>query len=66
MRIWRDADGSMLTDEQLLRHIATFGSLSAACEQGDIALLSRGGERPIAKPGNREKKSRLSDYLGTV
>ena len=68
MRIWVDKDGSMLTDEQLLRHITAFGSLSAACKRGDIRLLSQSGERkghsrPTATPANRKGNPRLSDYL---
>lgn len=63
MRIWLDKDGDMLTDEQLLRHIATFGSLSAACERGDIRLLPKSEDCASAKPASREGKPRLSDYL---
>ena len=39
MRIWQDARGNLITDEQLARHIATFGSLSHALEAGDIQLV---------------------------
>ena len=37
-RIWMGPNGALLTDEQVLRHIATFGSMSAALEEGDIVL----------------------------
>ena len=63
MRIWLNKDGSMLTDEQLLRHIAAFGSLSAACERGDIRLLPKDEERVPIKFASHEGKPRLSDYL---
>lgn len=61
-RIWMGPNGALLTDEQVLRHIATFGSMSAALEEGDIVLETE------TKPNPKRKRSghtgRLSDYLG--
>lgn len=65
MRVWMNSDGHMLTDEQLLRHIAAFGSLSAACEQGDVKLLSKEAETAPKTAGGGQKP-RLSDYLKAV
>ena len=62
MRLWVDGEGRMLTDEQVLRQIAVFGSLSAACERGEIRLLSNEVDA-AAKASNGKKKTRLSDYL---
>ena len=63
MRIWQNKDGDMLTDEQLLRHIAAFGGLSAACERGDIKLMSKSGKNSAARSATHKGKLRLSDYL---
>lgn len=41
-------DGSLLTDEQLLRHIAHFGSLSKALEGGEVTLVSETTDMPEA------------------
>lgn len=63
MRLWRDSAGNILTDEQVLRYIASFGSIAASCDAGDIELISeRIEERPI--PANRAARGhRLGDYL---
>lgn len=64
MRLWRDAAGNILTDEQVLRHIATFGSLSAARDAGEIELLSESAARGRSSLGHRGPHGRkLSDYL---
>lgn len=64
-RIWMAADGSLITDEQLLRHIATFGSLSAALRSGDVTLVISSKDKKAHGPGDRPKiRSRLSDYIG--
>ena len=63
MRFWRDKDWNVLTDEQVLRHIATFGSISAALEYGDIELISDTGEEYRPKGRRTSRPRRLSDYL---
>ena len=63
MRSWLDPKGAIITDEQVLRYVATFGSLSGALERGDIRLLSDTGDpapRPKRRPGERR---RLADYM---
>ena len=57
-RIWMGPNGALLTDEQVLRHIATFGSMSAALEEGDIVLETETKRKRSGRTG------RLSDYLG--
>ena len=64
MRLWEDAKGSVITDEQLVRYIAYRGSLSAALEAGDVLLISEtkeGPQRPSERP--RTPSRRLADYL---
>lgn len=61
-RIWMGPDGALLTDEQVLRHIATFGSISAALEEGDIVLETE--SKPSPNRMSRGRTGRLSDYLG--
>lgn len=39
MRLWSDSSQRLMTDEQLLRLIAHFGSLQKATEHGDIVLV---------------------------
>ena len=63
---WRACDfgktrrGRLYTDEQLLRHIAHYGSLGAALAYGDIRLVSESPQLSRARPGERP---RLADYL---
>lgn len=68
MRIWQNAHGSLITDEQLVRHIAANGSLSRALEDGDIRLVVSAD--PSAKPladqpelGRRRPHAPLSTRL---
>ncbi|MBR3313927.1 MAG: hypothetical protein IKG18_07285 [Atopobiaceae bacterium] len=68
MRIWCDAYDNLITDEQLIRHIATFGSLSRALEAGDIRLVVScdGGREPVEdgrEPGRRRPHAALSTFL---
>ena len=65
MRLWEDAKGAVITDEQLLRYIAYRGSLSEALEAGDVRLVSDAKESPsqsteIRRPGRSRS---LSEYL---
>lgn len=68
MRIWRDSHENLITDEQLVRHIAAFGSLSRALEEGDIHLVASTDEAPKPqenqqKRGRRRPHAPLSSYL---
>lgn len=68
MRIWRDAHDNLITDEQLARHIAAFGSLSRALEAGDICLVVSTGadEDPVEdgqNAGRRRAHAALSTFL---
>lgn len=60
VRFWEDEEGRLYTDEQLLRHIAHYGSLGAALAYGDIRLVSESPQLSRARPGERP---RLADYL---
>lgn len=64
MRLWEDAKGSVITDEQLVRYIAYRGSLSAALEAGDVRLISETkDERPRSADPSKRSLRRLTDYL---
>ncbi len=72
MRMWMAQDGSLLTDEQLLRHVAHFGSLSKALEGGEVTLVSETPDMPEASdavacdasmPRQRRDLPVLSDFL---
>lgn len=60
MRIWRDAHDNLITDEQLLRHIATYGSLSRALEAGDIRLVVSTDEAAVPLEDSRKAERRRS------
>lgn len=67
MRLWEDSEGTLLTDKQVIRAIASFGSIGKAAEHGDIALISSGGdgttERPSPPSQSQPKSRKLVDYL---
>lgn len=70
MRIWQNAQGDLLTDDQLLAYVATFESLGAAGEAGDIRLVSGGADDARranagrnAGRGTSPRRARLADYL---
>lgn len=60
VRLWEDSENRLYTDDQLLRHIAHYGSLDAALKHGDIRIVSDSlrplRERSLGRP-------RLADYL---
>lgn len=68
MRMWENDAGDLLTDKQVLRHIATFCSLLEAAKCEGITLVS---DREPIKPahnlshGNSASPSKLTDYLET-
>lgn len=64
VRLWEDAKGSVITDEQLVRYIAYRGSLSAALEAGDVRLISEmKEERQRSADPSKRSLQRLADYL---
>lgn len=66
MRIWKNDAGDLLTDEQVLRHIATFGSLLEAAKYEGITLISNRGPIKPARSlsrGNSKSSPKLADYL---
>lgn len=40
MRLWMNDSNTVLTDEQVIRVIATFGNLTEAAQHGNIRLIS--------------------------
>lgn len=59
MKLWRNSNGDLFTDEQLVAYVAAFGSLSAAAAEGDVVLIAddrEDGPRPRRGPGRREPK----------
>lgn len=68
MRIWQDAQGNLITDEQLARHIASFGNMSRALKEGDIHLViaTESEAKPVEEPastGRRRPHAPLSAWL---
>ncbi len=68
MRVWCDANDNLITDEQLVRHIAAYGSLSRTLEKGDIRLVvsTDEGRKPVEdvdQPGGRRSHAPLSTFL---
>ena len=59
-----DDAGRVLTDEQLVRQIAHWGSLEAACSHSNVRLIEQyDGAQQANAPSCRGRKRRLSDYL---
>lgn len=69
MRLWVDTEHHMLTDEQLLRLIAYYGSLEEAATHGNIALISdsspdaRQNDGACSSQRRTIPRRRLADYL---
>lgn len=64
MRLWADSEGTLLIDEQVIRTIASFGSVSKTAEHGDITLISSSDGNTLERPSPTQPKSRkLTDYL---
>lgn len=61
MRLW-EGEGGLMTDEQLLRLLAHYGSLDAARAAGDVRLVS-GGEREASQVTRTHRGRSLRDYL---
>lgn len=64
MRLWMDDQDRMLTDEQLLRQIAHYGSLKESLDHSDVRLVAD-GEHPSVTPrkiADAPQRS-LKDYL---
>lgn len=62
MRIW-EGKGGLMTDEQLLRLLAHYGSLDAARAAGDVRLVSAGSERGASQVARTHRGRSLRDYL---
>lgn len=68
MRVWCDDNDNLITDEQLVRHLAAYGSLSRALEKGDIRLVvsTDEGRKPVQnvkEQGGRRSHAPLSTFL---
>ena len=67
MRLWLNAKGDLITDEQVLACLASHGSLSAAPAAGDITLVTEGTEAiaprdPMARKKVRRRHAKLAEY----
>ncbi|MCI6549012.1 MAG: hypothetical protein MR874_12025 [Coriobacteriaceae bacterium] len=65
MRIWEGA-GGLMTDEQLLRLLAHYGSLDAARAAGNVTLVSETGDAGMggrSRDGGAGRGRRLVDCL---
>lgn len=60
VRFWEDSEKHLYTDEQLLRHIARYGSLDVAFKHGDIRLAS---DSPQLSQGRSGQHRYLADYF---
>lgn len=66
MRLWIDGEGTLLTDEQVLRALAALGSLEGALSHGNIRLVEgeKGGDSSCGGPqGRPAPRRKLADYL---
>lgn len=66
MRLWRNSNGAVLTDEQVLAYISAHGSLSAALESGDVECIASFEHEYLPLSNNTStsgKETRLSDFL---
>lgn len=70
MRLWQNARGDLVTDEQVLGYIASFGNLEQAARAGDIRLVSASDSdeepvapRPTESPRLHLRARSLDDYL---
>ena len=66
MRFWKDSHGNIITDEQLVRHIANKGSLSDALAYGDIKLISGSPSEPLPErptTTGRREHAKLASFL---
>lgn len=75
MRLWMDSNNTVLTDEQAIRAIATFGSLAEAAQHENIRLISAGddegnGHNSRDADANTRRaqgtKPRLAEYLSEL
>jgi hypothetical protein len=59
MRLWKNAKGDLITDEQLVAYIAFHGGLSQVLAAGDVSLVSGNDSDPYSpKTGHQRKKPR--------
>lgn len=68
MRLWLNAKGDLISDEQVLACLASHGSLSAALSAGDITLVTGGTEAiaprdPMAQRKGKRRHAKLAEYL---
>lgn len=68
IRLWVNAKGGLMTDEQVLAHIASHGSLCATLEAGDMVLLAGESEPavprgPVAKGKGGKRHAKLAECL---
>ena len=65
MRLWKNAKGDLITDDQLIAVVATYGSLRKALRAGDIVLVAGDAERsePPADGRKAVRHARLASFL---
>lgn len=63
MRMWQDDKGRLYTDEQLLRHIAHFGSIEKALDVGDIHVINKTIDSSKPYANSVKSKPMLKDLL---
>lgn len=66
MRIWKNARGDLISDEQVLAYLASCGSLGKAFASGDVCLVTEAKDARSRADGNvvaRPTPRRLADYL---
>lgn len=66
MRIWQDAQGNLITDEQLLRYVARHGSLLGALAKGDVRLISEGNKVSSVAPDQHPRRRQAHAKLSTL
>lgn len=68
MRFWENAQGNIITDEQLLASLTSYGSLSAALKAGDVRLVTGGAQEHSCSvtdgtPREGRAHAKLAAYL---
>ncbi len=58
MRLWENAKGNLIGDEQVLAYLASHGSLSKALLAGDIRLVAGGSASTAPQESGTQRKAR--------
>ena len=63
MRIWINAKGDLITDDQVLALLEHYGDLGSAAGAGNIKLLNGTREAGISRGFEAARRGHLRDYV---